>query len=113
MSVALWLCRVDWDVVVRLLQVLVAGVGLSIAQQGLRYTVRTLAQKTESDNRAEWWKRYTWAMEKVYDEREEVMVTGWELIDCLSQSPLATHTEVEIINFLIVQRSEHEDSEEG
>ncbi|KQB83384.1 hypothetical protein [Corynebacterium oculi] len=113
MSVALWLCRVDWDVVIRLLQVLVAGVGLAIAQKGLRYTVRTLAQKTESDNRAEWWKRYTWAMEKVYDDREKVRATGWELMVFLSQSPLATHTEVEIIDFLIMRRPDRTESEEG
>ncbi|MEJ4100816.1 hypothetical protein V5S96_10685 [Corynebacterium mastitidis] len=113
MSAALWLCRVDGDVVIRLLQVVIAGVGLVIAQRGLRNTVRGLVQKAESDNRAEWWKRYTWAMEKIYDEREEVKATGWELLDCLSQSPLATDTEVEIINRLTMPGSGDTESEEG
>ncbi|MDK8450298.1 hypothetical protein [Corynebacterium mastitidis] len=105
MSAALWLRRVDGDAVIRLLQVVIAGVGLVIAQRGLRNTVRVLVQKAESDNRAEWWKRYTWAMEKIYDEREEVTATGWELLGFLSQSPLATDTEVEIINRLVMRRS--------
>lgn len=34
MSAALWLCRVDGDAVIRLLQVVIAGVGLVIAQRG-------------------------------------------------------------------------------
>lgn len=75
--------------------------------------MRGLAQKAESDNRAEWWKRYTWAMEKIYDEREEVTSTGWELLGFLSQSPLATDTEVEIINRLTMPGSGDTESEEG
>ncbi|MBC3186825.1 hypothetical protein H7347_09655 [Corynebacterium sp. zg-331] len=113
MGVALWLCRVDWDVVIRLLQVFIAGAVLVIAQRGLRNTTRSLVQKTESDNRTEWWKRYTWAMEKVYDRREEVTVMGWDAINVLSRSSLATQTEVEIINCLVMRRFSRAEPEEG
>lgn len=81
----------------RLVQILVAVVGIAAA-------VVTVRQKTRSDNRAEWWRRYTWATEQSFEETEHQQLVGWVNLDVLSHSRLATKTEWEVVQALALER---------
>lgn len=48
----------DTEAWLRLVQLIIAGGGLIAV-------ILTLQQKTNSDNRSEWWRRFTWAVETV------------------------------------------------
>ena len=60
----------------------------------------TLWQKKRADNRAEWWRRYTWATEQSFEETEHQQLIGWVNLDVLSHSRLATKTEWEVVQAL-------------
>jgi hypothetical protein len=77
----------------RLVQIVVAAVGIFAA-------VVTLWQKKRADNRAEWWRRYTWATEQSFSKEPHESLVGWVNLDILSMSPLATSTEYEVIQTL-------------
>ncbi|WP_337447368.1 hypothetical protein [Corynebacterium pseudokroppenstedtii] len=75
-------------------------VQLFIVAGGLVAVFLTLWQKWLSDNRAEWWKRFTWAVENANNEtstHETRKATGIELGD-LYDSSLAGQTERELID---------------
>lgn len=68
---------------------------------GLIWTIR---QKTISDNRAEWWKRYTWASELVQQDDDRSFRLGMHHLTILATSPLATKTEKRIIQQLAIEQ---------
>ncbi|HJG47096.1 hypothetical protein [Corynebacterium variabile] len=81
----------------RLVQILVAAVGIAAA-------VVTLWQKKRADNRAEWWRRYTWATEQSFEETEHQQLVGWVNLGILSQSQLATKTERDVVQALALDK---------
>lgn len=76
---------------------------------GLIWTIR---QKTISDNRAEWWKRYTWATDLVREEDDRLFRLGTLHLGILLASPLATKTEQRIVQELAVFYESEENGEE-
>ena len=73
---------------------------LIIAAGGLVALFLTLWQKWLSDNRAEWWKRFTWALENAYDAnatKQKQNAARIEL-DELATSPLAGANEWKLID---------------
>lgn len=80
----------DIDAWIRLSQVFAALFGIWMVS-------RTLNQKTDSDNRAEWWRRYTWAFEQSENqESNRASVAGWLQLDQLTRSDIATSTEASL-----------------
>lgn len=77
------------DIALRITQIAVAFLGFCAV-------VITIRQKTDSDNRAEWWKRYTWAIERMEQDTDSALLH----LKVLSDSPLATKTEGRIIQDL-------------
>lgn len=67
---------------------------------GIAAAVVTVRQKTRSDNRAEWWRRYTWATEQSFSKEPHESLVGWVNLDILLKSPLVTGTEREVIQTL-------------
>lgn len=83
------------DTWLRIGQLVVSALGFL----GLIWTIR---QKTISDNRAEWWKRYTWATELAKQDDDQAFRLGMFHLRILLTSPLATKTERKIIQDLAV-----------
>ena len=48
-----------------------------------------LEQKTTADNRAEWWRRAQWALDRALDEDESTKALGLATLDVLARSELA------------------------
>ncbi|MBY0794316.1 hypothetical protein [Corynebacterium parakroppenstedtii] len=92
----------DTETWLRLVQLIIAGGGLIAV-------ILTLQQKTNSDNRSEWWRRFTWAVETVDNDKatEQCRRAAEIQLDCLSESPLARSSE----QSLIAQFYEMDDNE--
>lgn len=82
-----------------------AGVGMP-AQAWVTLVVGTAAtvgvlvtwrQKNRSDNRSEWWRRATWALERTFEADSRQATLGWAMLDKLVQSPLATKDDSDIV----------------
>lgn len=59
---------------------------------------QTLRQKAISDDRAEWWKRTQWALERALDEDEDIKALGLAALDVLAGSELARNEELELLD---------------
>lgn len=59
-----------------------------------------VGQKLRSDNRAEWYRRYSQATEWSLREEMEAKVIGWVNLTELGASSLITHTEVPLVRAL-------------
>lgn len=59
-----------------------------------------VGQKLRSDNRAEWYRRYTQATEWSLREEMEARLIGWVNLTELGNSALITHTEVPLVRAL-------------
>ena len=70
---------------------------LVVALAGLIGLVVTIQQRTNSDNRSEWWKRYTWSIENIANDNERVRESAWRNINVLNKSALITKTEKSLI----------------
>lgn len=68
------------DLILRIGQVIVAGAGFWMV-------VKTLRQKDTSDNRAEWWKRYIWAVEHISDTSPKIQEVAWLNLEVLRVVP--------------------------
>ena len=66
---------------------------LVVALAGLIGLVVTIQQRTNSDNRSEWWKRYTWSIENIANDNERVRSAAWQNTKALYQSSLETLTD--------------------
>lgn len=78
--------------------VLAALLGWRTLLQRTRADARALAQKTEADNRAEWWKRTQWALDKALDEDEDAKALGLAALAVLTRSELAREEELELLD---------------
>ena len=76
---------------------------LLIALLGFFGLIWTIHQKTVSDDRAEWWKRYTWAADLIRKGDDEAFRLGILHLDILVTSPLSTRTEQKIIQKLAIE----------
>ncbi|MET3809382.1 hypothetical protein [Arthrobacter sp. UYEF3] len=58
---------------------------------------RTLKQKSEADNRAEWWRRTQWALDAAYSGNTERGTIGLKVLKVLGESPLAGSGELAVL----------------
>ena len=58
---------------------------------------RTLRQKAEADNRAEWWKRTQWALDAVYSGDKKRGTIGLKVLKVLAESELAGDGELAVL----------------
>lgn len=70
---------------------------LVVALAGLIRLVATIQQRAHSDNRSEWWKRYTWSLENITSDNLYVRESAWRNINVLNKSALITKTEKSLI----------------
>lgn len=59
---------------------------------------RTLRQKAVADDRAEWWKRTQWALDRALDEEGDSKALGLAALDVLARSELARDEELELLD---------------
>lgn len=95
----------DWDLTLRAVQSLVATVGLvavwrtlRINQRTLQNNQRTFEQRTLTDDRETWWKRFEWAYELSQAEDPDIRETGFEVLLILEKSDLAGKDESKLIS---------------
>lgn len=74
-------------------EIILQSAQLIVALAGLVGLVITIQQRTNSDNRSEWWKRYTWSIENIAHDNERVRNAAWQNSKALYQSSLITKTE--------------------
>lgn len=87
-------------------------VGL-IAIAGVLITWR---QKNTADRRSEWWRRLAWAYERAFSDDPAEQELGWELINVLVASPLATKDDsdiVQVVGELIARSAAAEEGDDG
>ena len=53
--------------------------------------------RREWDARAEWWRRYMWAVERAESDDPDVQARGYVMLDVLAGSPLLTPSELDIL----------------
>jgi hypothetical protein len=58
---------------------------------------RTLKQKAEADNRAEWWNRTQWALDAVYSGDKKRGTIGLKVLKVLGESELAGEGELAVL----------------
>lgn len=102
MLIGAWLATISLGLLVAATR---AGVGMP-AQAWVTLVVGTAAtvgvlvtwrQKNRSDNRSEWWRRATWALERTFETDSRQATLGWAMLDKLVQSPLATKDDSDIV----------------
>lgn len=59
---------------------------------------RTLRQKAVADDRAEWWKRTQWALDRALDEDQDIKALGLAALGVLARSELARNEELELLD---------------
>lgn len=84
------------------------GMQIIITLGGFIAVLISIDQKTNSDDRAEWWKRYTWAIERLDDDVDEALFH----LGVLTESSLATKTEAQLVQDLLYKQ-EMRDNERG
>lgn len=60
----------------------------------------TWQQKNRADRRSEWWRRSAWAFERSFSENESQRRLGWQLLDVLFESRLATSDDSGIVQVI-------------
>ncbi|MDK8845281.1 hypothetical protein QP888_01875 [Corynebacterium sp. MSK297] len=78
-------------------EIVLQAAQLVVALAGLIGLVATIQQRTHSDNRSEWWKRYTWPLENITSENLYVRESAWRNINVLNKSALIAKTEKSLI----------------
>ncbi|MFW8574238.1 hypothetical protein [Corynebacterium pseudodiphtheriticum] len=84
-------------------EIVLQAAQLVVALAGLIGLVVTIQQRTNSDNRSEWWKRYTWSIENIANGNERVRSAAWQNTKALYQSSLITKTEKALIAGLALE----------
>ncbi|WP_440713236.1 hypothetical protein [Gordonia sp. FQ] len=54
-------------------------------------------ERAEQQARAEWWKRWQWAIELALADEPSHQQVGMETLDSLTRSPLVTASEIDIV----------------
>lgn len=91
-------------------RLIASGVTAVVSIVGFIGVIWTIRQKTASDNRTEWWKRYTWAEEQLNGDYRQAS-RGWIHLNILLDSDLATTTEIAIIEALSMELAEGDNEE--
>ncbi|WPF65342.1 MULTISPECIES: hypothetical protein [unclassified Corynebacterium] len=84
----------NWDLVWRGAQVAVSVLGFIAVVWTIRLNTKAHIQKVLADNRAEWWQRFIWAVDKTQDPSTLLREMGWNALEELSGSALLTPTEL-------------------
>lgn len=77
----------------------------------LRQSVIAQRQKTDADNRTQWWTRYIWAEELRLSNDRQQRLLGWSHLNILSVSTLATSTEKDVILMLALSAADEDNGE--
>lgn len=67
-----------------------------VAAAGLVFVVKSIRQKTDADDRAEWFRRFTWALDHVNDARGSTRAAAFDVLDQLAGEDLTTSTESQL-----------------
>lgn len=75
----------------------------------------TWRQKNTADRRSEWWRRLAWAYERAFGDDPAEQELGWELINVLVASQLATSDDSDIVQVVgeLIARSAGEEVDDG
>jgi hypothetical protein len=76
---------------------LAAFIGWNTLRQRTSADAKALAQKRESDNRAEWWKRTQWAIDRSMSDERDRAKLGLRVMSVLAASALAGPEELKIV----------------
>lgn len=76
---------------------LAAFIGWNTLRQRTTADEKSLAQKREADNRAEWWKRTHWAIDSSMSDEPDRAKLGLRVMSVLAESTLAGPEELQII----------------
>ncbi|WP_071288238.1 hypothetical protein [Mycolicibacterium llatzerense] len=60
----------------------------------------TWQQKNRADSRSEFWRRTTWAFERTFSAYNVEAELGWQVLDTLAQSKLATKDDSDIMQVI-------------
>ena len=78
--------------------VVAAIVGLLTLRQQSSADARALAQRTEADNRSEWWRRTQWALDKAMGPDADSKALGLATLSVLARSELARAEELQLLD---------------
>lgn len=78
--------------------VLAAFIGWRTLRQKAAADALALKQRTRADDRAEWWKRAQWALDKALDAGEDAKALGLASLAVLARSDLAREEELELLD---------------
>ncbi|HEV7168907.1 MAG: hypothetical protein ACHQ7M_21285 [Chloroflexota bacterium] len=78
--------------------VVAAIVGLLTLRQKSAADARALAQRTEADNRSEWWRRTQWALDKAMSPDADSKALGLATLSVLARSELARAEELQLLD---------------
>jgi hypothetical protein len=78
--------------------ILAAFIGWRTLRQKAVADAQALTQKTRSDDRAEWWKRTQWALDKALEADEDAKALGLASLAVLARSDLARGEELELLD---------------
>lgn len=87
----------NWDLVWRGVQAAVSLLGFAGLVWGIRLNTQAHVHRAAADNRAEWWRRFVWAVDKTQEDSEHMRVLGYDALADLSGSDLITATELHLI----------------
>ena len=78
--------------------VLAAVIGWRTLRQKAVADAEALTQRTRADDRAEWWKRTQWALDKALDADGDAKALGLASLAVLAGSDLAREEELELLD---------------
>lgn len=78
--------------------VLAAFIGWRTLRQKAAADAQALIQKTRADDRAEWWKRTQWALDKALAADGDAQALGLASLAVLARSDLAREEELELLD---------------
>ena len=63
----------------------------------------TWQQKNRADKRSEWWRRTTWAFERIFSIDDAEAALAWKVLDTLVRSKLTTKDDFDIVQVISEQ----------
>ncbi|MDQ0075780.1 hypothetical protein [Arthrobacter oryzae] len=78
--------------------VLAAFIGWRTLRQKAVADAQALTQRTRADDRAEWWKRTQWALDKALEADADAKALGLASLAVLARSDLAREEELELLD---------------
>ncbi|MEJ4100362.1 hypothetical protein V5S96_08350 [Corynebacterium mastitidis] len=87
----------NWDLVWRGVQAAVSLLGFAGLVWGIRLNTQAHVHRAAADHRAEWWRRFVWAVDKTQEESEHMRILGYDTLTDLSESDVITATELHLI----------------